>query len=178
MGKKMKTIDGNTAAAHVAYALSDVAAIYPITPSTPMGETADEWSAGGQQKYFRPTASDSSAPVGSRRRRRSTRRACRRITDHDLYRLPGASSDDPQYVQNFRGAAAGGVSRQSQDPSPPMPCPFSVTTRTSWPAARPVSPCSAPDRCRRSWIWAWQRTCPPLKEGSRFFTFSTDSGPP
>jgi pyruvate-ferredoxin/flavodoxin oxidoreductase len=52
MGKKMKTIDGNTAAAHVAYALSDVAAIYPITPSTPMGEIADEWSAQGRKNIF------------------------------------------------------------------------------------------------------------------------------
>jgi pyruvate-ferredoxin/flavodoxin oxidoreductase len=52
MGKKMKTIDGNTAAAHVAYAMSDVAAIYPITPSTPMGETADEWAAMGLKNIF------------------------------------------------------------------------------------------------------------------------------
>ena len=48
MAKTMKTIDGNTAAAHVAYALSDVAAIYPITPSTPMGETSDAWAADGK----------------------------------------------------------------------------------------------------------------------------------
>ncbi|MGN1038081.1 MAG: hypothetical protein ACI4P0_01635, partial [Mailhella sp.] len=47
MAKHMKTMDGNTAAAHVAYALSDVAAIYPITPSSVMGELADEWSAKG-----------------------------------------------------------------------------------------------------------------------------------
>ena len=52
MGKNMKTIDGNTAAAHVAYALSDVSAIYPITPSTPMGEIADEWSAEGRTNIF------------------------------------------------------------------------------------------------------------------------------
>ncbi|MFH0730736.1 MAG: pyruvate:ferredoxin (flavodoxin) oxidoreductase [Pseudomonadota bacterium] len=52
MAKKMKTIDGNTAAAHVAYALSDVAALYPITPSTPMGEIADEWSAQGRKNIF------------------------------------------------------------------------------------------------------------------------------
>ena len=39
--KLMKSIDGNTAAAHVAYAFSDVAAIYPITPSSPMGEFVD-----------------------------------------------------------------------------------------------------------------------------------------
>jgi len=40
MAKKMQTIDGNTAAAHVAYAMSDVANIYPITPSSPIGEIA------------------------------------------------------------------------------------------------------------------------------------------
>lgn len=52
MAKTMKTIDGNTAAAHVAYALSDVAAIYPITPSTPMGETSDAWAADGKINIF------------------------------------------------------------------------------------------------------------------------------
>jgi len=52
MAKKMKTIDGNTAAAHVAYALSDAAAIYPITPSSPMGEICDEWSANGLKNIF------------------------------------------------------------------------------------------------------------------------------
>ncbi|MBP5193974.1 MAG: pyruvate:ferredoxin (flavodoxin) oxidoreductase, partial [Clostridia bacterium] len=49
--KKM-TIDGNTAASHVAYAFSEVAAIYPITPSSPMAEVADEWSAGGRKNMF------------------------------------------------------------------------------------------------------------------------------
>ncbi len=52
MAKKMKTIDGNTAAAHVAYALSDMAAIYPITPSSPIGEIADEWAANGRKNIF------------------------------------------------------------------------------------------------------------------------------
>ncbi len=55
MSRKMKTIDGNTAAAHVAYAMSDVAAIYPITPSTPMGEIADEWAAQGRKNIFGQT---------------------------------------------------------------------------------------------------------------------------
>ena len=41
---KKLTIDGNTAASHVAYAFSEVAAIYPITPSSPMAEVADEWA--------------------------------------------------------------------------------------------------------------------------------------
>ncbi|GFN21710.1 pyruvate:ferredoxin (flavodoxin) oxidoreductase [Thermanaeromonas sp. C210] len=46
------TIDGNTAAAHVAYALSEVAAIYPITPSSPMAELCDEWAAQGRKNIF------------------------------------------------------------------------------------------------------------------------------
>lgn len=50
-----RTIDGNTAASHVAYAFSDVAAIYPITPSSPMAEVADEWSAGGRKNLFGQT---------------------------------------------------------------------------------------------------------------------------
>ena len=44
MAKKM-TVDGNTAVSHVAYAFSEVAAIYPITPSSPMAEVADDWAA-------------------------------------------------------------------------------------------------------------------------------------
>ncbi|SOB57107.1 Pyruvate synthase [Pseudodesulfovibrio profundus] len=55
MPKKMKTMDGNTAAAHVAYAMSETAAIYPITPSTPMGEIADEWAAQGRKNIFGQT---------------------------------------------------------------------------------------------------------------------------
>jgi pyruvate-ferredoxin/flavodoxin oxidoreductase len=52
MGNKMKTMDGNTAAAWVAYAMSDVATLYPITPSSPMGEIADEWAAEGRKNIF------------------------------------------------------------------------------------------------------------------------------
>ena len=49
------TVDGNTAVSHVAYAFSDVAAIYPITPSSPMAEVADEWSAQKRQNLFGQT---------------------------------------------------------------------------------------------------------------------------
>jgi pyruvate-ferredoxin/flavodoxin oxidoreductase len=52
MQKKMTTIDGNTAAAHIAYAFSEVAAIYPITPSSDMGEKADAWAAEGRKNIF------------------------------------------------------------------------------------------------------------------------------
>ena len=51
----IKSVDGNTAAAHVAYAFSDVAAIYPITPSSPMGEVVDAWAAQGRKNIFGQT---------------------------------------------------------------------------------------------------------------------------
>lgn len=50
--KKFITCDGNAAAAHVAYMFTEVAAIYPITPSSPMAENVDEWSAGGRKNLF------------------------------------------------------------------------------------------------------------------------------
>ena len=52
MARKMKTMDGNNAAAHVSYAFTEVAAIYPITPSSVMAEVTDSWSAGGQKNIF------------------------------------------------------------------------------------------------------------------------------
>ena len=52
MSKKMVTIDGNTAAAYVAHATNEVIAIYPITPSSAMGEMADEYSAKGQKNIW------------------------------------------------------------------------------------------------------------------------------
>ncbi|MBR2666655.1 MAG: pyruvate:ferredoxin (flavodoxin) oxidoreductase [Oscillospiraceae bacterium] len=55
MTRKKKTMDGNTAAAHVAYAFTDVAAIYPITPSSVMAELVDAWSAAGQKNLFGQT---------------------------------------------------------------------------------------------------------------------------
>ena len=52
MARKRKTVDGNTAAAHVAYAFTEVAAIYPITPSSVMAELSDKWSAEGRKNMF------------------------------------------------------------------------------------------------------------------------------
>ena len=52
MSGKMKTMDGNAAAAWISYAFTEVAAIYPITPSTPMAENVDEWAAQGKKNLF------------------------------------------------------------------------------------------------------------------------------
>ncbi|MGG7176619.1 pyruvate:ferredoxin (flavodoxin) oxidoreductase [Clostridium paraputrificum] len=53
--RKMKTMDGNAAAAHISYAFTEVAAIFPITPSSPMAEHVDEWSAQGRKNIFGQT---------------------------------------------------------------------------------------------------------------------------
>ena len=52
MARTKQSMDGNTAAAHVAYAFTDVAAIYPITPSSPMADVVDQWSAAGLENIF------------------------------------------------------------------------------------------------------------------------------
>ena len=52
MAKKYLSMDGNQAAAHVAYAFSEVASIYPITPSSPMAEHAEAWAANGMKNIF------------------------------------------------------------------------------------------------------------------------------
>ena len=52
MAKKMMTMDGNQAAAYASYAFTEVAGIYPITPSSPMAENVDQWSAKGQKNIF------------------------------------------------------------------------------------------------------------------------------
>ena len=54
--KLMKTMDGNEAAAYVSYAFTEVATIYPITPSSPMAEHVDAWSAAGKKNLFGPVS--------------------------------------------------------------------------------------------------------------------------
>ncbi|NBL00010.1 MAG: hypothetical protein EOM50_18770, partial [Erysipelotrichia bacterium] len=52
MEKKFMSMDGNTAAAHSAYALTEIAGIYPITPSSPMAENVDAWATQGRENVF------------------------------------------------------------------------------------------------------------------------------
>ena len=62
MPRAKQSMDGNTAAAHVAYAYTEVAGIYPITPSSPMADTVDQWSAAGQKNIFGKTLEE--VPLG------------------------------------------------------------------------------------------------------------------
>ncbi len=103
------TIDGNEAAASVAFRASEVIAIYPITPSSNMGELADEWAGARQGQHLGQRAPRGGDAVRRRRRRRGPRRAAgRRAGDH-LHRVAGPAADDPQHVQDRRRAHADGV---------------------------------------------------------------------
>ena len=89
MARKMKTMDGNQAAAHASYAYTDVAAIYPITPSSVMAEHTDEWATQGRKNILgqevQVTEMQSEARItGSR------------SSYHNLHRITGTSSDDPE----------------------------------------------------------------------------------
>ena len=55
MARKTKTMDGNSAAAYVSYAFTEVAGIYPITPSSPMADNVDQWAAQGRKNIFGTT---------------------------------------------------------------------------------------------------------------------------
>ena len=79
MARKMKTMDGNQAAAHASYAYTDVAAIYPITPSSVMAEHTDEWATQGRKNIFGQEV-----------------QVTEMHSDHYLHRIPGTSSDDPE----------------------------------------------------------------------------------
>ena len=87
--KKFLTCDGNQAAAHISYMFSEVAAIYPITPSSTMAEYVDEWAAAGRKNIFGETVlvqemQSEGGAAGA--------------VHHYLYSFAGSPPYDPKYV--------------------------------------------------------------------------------
>ena len=175
--RSMITVDANEAVAAVAYRCSEVIAIYPITPSSPMAEQADEWSVKGKKNLWGtfPLVVEMQSEAGAAGGR--SRRPAGRFPVHHLYRLPGSVADDPQHVQNRRRAAALRSCMLPPGPSPPRLCPSSAIIPMSWPAGRPALPCSLATRSRRPRIWPRSPTAPRCGRGCRFSTFSTASAP-
>ncbi len=87
------------------YAFTDVAAIYPITPSSPMAEATDEWATDGRTNIFGQTVqiTEMQSEAGARSR---SRIPCSRSFNNHLYSIPGSVADDPEPLQNRRRAAA------------------------------------------------------------------------
>ena len=90
MARKMKTMDGNHAAAHASYAFTDVAAIYPITPSSPMAEATDEWATDGRTNIF-----GREVQITEMQSEAGTRFSGSRCSDHHLHSVTGSVTDDP-----------------------------------------------------------------------------------
>ena len=100
MARQMKTMDGNQAAAYASYAFTEVAAMYPITPSSVMPEHTDEWATQGMKNIFGQTVqiTEMQSEAGAAGAVLSGGRRA----DHDLYSFPGTSADDPEPVQGGR----------------------------------------------------------------------------
>ena len=94
MARKMKTMDGNSAVAHVSYAFTDVAAIYPITPSSVMADLTDKFSAMGTKNLFG-------------REVQVTEMQSEGGFNHNLHSFTGLASYDSEYVQDGRRAFTG-----------------------------------------------------------------------
>ena len=93
----MVTVDGIEAAAHVAHKTNEVIAIYPITPSSGMGELSDEYSANGRTNLWGtiPQVTEMQHEGGAIS---TAWRTADRLADDNLYLLPGSAADDPQHV--------------------------------------------------------------------------------
>ena len=95
--KKFMTMDGNAAAAHVAYMFTEVAAIYPITPSSPMAENVDEWAAAGRKNLFGETVL-----VQEMQSEAGAAGAVHGSLNHHFHGFAGSAPHDPEHVQDRR----------------------------------------------------------------------------
>ena len=126
--KRFITCDGNYAAAHIAYMFSEVAAIYPITPSSTMAELVDEWSAQGKKNIFGDTVK-----VVEMQSEAGAAGAVHPICTRSLV------SCSPAYSMFQRVLLQRSHSQSS------------VTTRMLWPFARQALQCSLHHQYRRLW---------------------------
>jgi pyruvate-ferredoxin/flavodoxin oxidoreductase len=94
----MGTLDANEAVASVAYRLNEFFAIYPITPSSPMAEFADEWSAAGKPNLWGavPSVVEMQSEGGAAGALHGA--LASRLAQRLVHRFPGAPADDPQHV--------------------------------------------------------------------------------
>ena len=96
MARIAKSMDGNNAAAYVSYAFTEVAGIYPITPSSPMADYVDQWSAKGMKNIFGTTVKV--AEMQSEAGASGAVHGSLQGAHNHLHRFPGSAPHDPQYV--------------------------------------------------------------------------------
>ena len=164
MARKLVTMDGNNAAAHVSYAFTEVAAIYPITPSSPMADLVDQWAAAGRKNIFgtKVRVQEMQAESGAAGAVHGSLNAGALTTTYTasqglLLMIPN--------MYKMAGELLPAVFRPAR--SRRTRCPSSVISPTLWPAARPALPCSPRAMCRKLWICPPWRTWPPSRAASR-----------
>ena len=143
MARKMKTMDGNHAAAHASYAFTDVAAIYPITPSSPMAEATDEWATDGRTNMFGHTVqiTEMQSEAGAAGAVHGSLAAGALTTTYTASRT----------YTRLRASSFRAYSTYPRAPWQAMRCPFSAIIPTSMHAVRPAARCSVNPAFRRLW---------------------------
>ncbi len=148
MARKMKTMDGNHAAAHASYAYSDVAAIYPITPSSVMAEATDEWATQGRTNIFGQTVqvTEMQSEAGAAGAVHGSLAAGALTTTFTASQGLLLMIPNLYKVSGFRVSSMyPHVHWQA------MHFPFSEITLTYMHAVRPAQRCSVSPACRRLW---------------------------
>ena len=174
MARKMKTMDGNQAAAHVSYAYTEVAAIYPITPSSVMPEHVDEWATEGRENIFGQTVNvvEMQSEAGAAGAVHGSLAAGALTTTFtasqglllmipNLYKVAGEQLPACSMYPRVRLQA--------------MHFPSLAITQTFTPAARPEQLCSASPAYRRLWTLHRLHTVQHWKESFLSSTSLTDS---
>ena len=177
MSQNWECLDGNEAAARVAYAMSEVISIYPITPASPMAEYCDDWSAAQQAEPVGHGPVRRRDAVRGGRGGRGPRVAAEGRADDDVHGVAGPAADDPEHVQDRRRADARGHPRGGAHARDPRALDLRRPQRRHarpgdglGDAGRRVGPGGA--RLRRS-----SPTPPRCGPGCRSSTSSTASGP-
>ena len=168
-------LDGNEAAARVAYALSEVISIYPITPASPMAEYCDDWSAAGQPNLWGavPDVVEMQSEAGAAGR--AARRAPEGRAGDDVHGVAGPAAHDPEHVQDRRRADAGGHPRRGAHARDPRALDLRRPQRRH---ARPrdrAGRCCPPGRSRRRTTSRSSPTRRRSGRGCRSCTSSTGS---
>ncbi len=124
MDQRYECLDGNEAAARVAYAVSEVISIYPITPASPMAEHCDDWAAAGRPNLWGkvPDVVEMQSEAGAAGALHGALQ--KGALGDDVHGVPGPAADDPQHVQDRRRADARGHPRRG--PHGRDPCPVDL----------------------------------------------------
>ena len=151
--RQFMTMDGNEAAAYVAYRTNEVIAIYPITPSSPMGEWADQWAAEGKPNIWGtvPSVVEMQSEGGAAGAVHGALQAGR--AGDDVHRVAGPAADDSEHVQDRRRADAGRVPRGGAHPGDACAVDFRRPQRRDGRARRRDGPCWLGLACRKRRTW-------------------------